>query len=96
MARTCNNSDRTPLLLATTVRSFAHMPLGISDRNSSTVKTHNVTGSAFHLKPFVDFKWLTQRASLVWFAVASGFRRQRFSWTSKQRGANECTKVRYG
>jgi len=43
VARTSNNSDCgawSLLLLAATVPSFAHLPLGLSDRNTVTFNTH--------------------------------------------------------
>ena len=60
----------TLLLLAATVRSFAHMPLGISDRNTTKIFEETVTNStkqgsyailnvtfqAF-LRPFPDFNF---------------------------------------
>jgi len=44
----------TPLLLAATVRSFAHMPLGTSDRNSIMTLTQqwrylNFTRNSFYI-----------------------------------------------
>ena len=56
------------LLLAATLRSFAHMPLGISDRNSRTsteakITNHNLRGSSFNVfinglsRVPVDINW---------------------------------------
>jgi len=59
VARTSNNSDHgmwTLLLLAATVRSFAHMPLGISDRNRiiSTRKIYQSMEFQFYIVICLD------------------------------------------